>query len=117
LEFKKYTSEILGMKETPKKSLTKATKTETVRPISRESFFGYQGEQSSITGTATKNTNSKVDVSGKIEFDFKNLPPGVSLTQQQLIAAMNSTEMRQYFKKLAHQNSSEDRGSGVVSYK
>jgi hypothetical protein len=117
LEFKKYTSEILGMKETPKKSLTKETKTETVRPISRESFFGYQGEQSSITGTATKNTNSKVDVSGKIEFDFKNLPPGVSLTQQQLIAAMNSTEMRQYFKKLAHQNSSEDRGSGVVSYK
>jgi hypothetical protein len=41
----------------------------------------------------------------------------VSLTQQQLIAAMNSTEMQQYFKKLARQNSSEDRGSGVVSYK
>lgn len=73
-EFKRYTSEILGVVGTPKKSTTsKISGTSTEPPISKSSFFGRQNvAQISSTGSATKEINQNV----KVEVDHKGMSSG-----------------------------------------
>jgi hypothetical protein len=69
---------------------------------------------SSSTGGGTSTTKSRVEFG-----EFKiiiDTPPGTTLTQQQLNTIFNNDKFKQYVVNLSNQNSTENKGSGVVSY-
>jgi methyl-accepting chemotaxis protein len=67
------------------------------------------------SSSQSKQVTSKVDVGGVITVKFE-VPAGTTLTQQQLNAMVNSEEFKQYLVNVTRKNSSENKGSGVVSY-
>jgi predicted nucleic acid-binding Zn ribbon protein len=67
------------------------------------------------SSSQSKQVTSQVDVGGVITVKFE-VPAGTTLTQQQLNAVFNSEEFKQYIVNVTRKNSSENKGSGVVSY-
>jgi len=122
-EFRNLSQEILsatggGKAVTATEHLKK--KTEEEKSLSYADIIGRRNENpktSTTAGTSTGGGTStnKVDVGGTITFKF-DLPAGTTLNQQQLNAAFNSEEFRQYIANVAKQNSSENKGSGVPYY-
>lgn len=75
----------------------------------------YSQLKQTPTSQSQSSTNTgKVDVGGTITFKF-DLPPGTTLTQQQLNAAFNSEEFKQYVVKLT-ESKANSKNQGVVSY-
>lgn len=69
---------------------------------------------SSSTGSGTSTTKSKVEFGEfKIVIDT---PPGTTLTQQQLNSIFNNDKFKQYVVNLSNQSTTENKGSGVISY-
>jgi hypothetical protein len=120
-EFRSLSQEILsatGKPVTATEHLKK--KAEEEKSLSYADIIGRKSQsptEKTGTGTSTNSGTStnKVDVGGTITFKF-DLPPGTTLNQQQLNAAFNSEEFKQYIANLTKKNSSENKGSGVVSY-
>ena len=72
------------------------------------------GSNKGLKGSGTSTSSSKVEFG-----DFKitiDTPPGTTLTQKQLNDIFNNDKFKQYIANLTKQNSSENKGSGVVSY-
>jgi hypothetical protein len=120
-EFRSLSQEILsatGKPVTATEHLKK--KAEEEKSLSYADIIGRKSQSPTEKTGAGTSTNSgtstnKVDVGGTITFKF-DLPPGTTLNQQQLNAAFNSEEFKQYIANLTKKNSSENKGSGVVSY-
>ena len=123
-EFKKFASEILTATGTP---LSESKRTETKIKEDKEKVLGYSDLIGKKTETPIKenlnnkgssnqnlNTNSKVDF-GEFKITIQT-PPGTTLTQQQLNDIFNNDKFKQYVVNLTKQNSSENKGSGVLSY-
>ena len=71
-------------------------------------------DSGSSTGGGTSTTKSKVEFGEfKIVIDT---PPGTTLTQQQLNSIFNNDKFKQYVVNLSKQSSTENKGSGVISY-
>jgi hypothetical protein len=120
-EFRNFTSEILGAVGRPVSATEHLKKkAEEEKTLSYADIIGRRNEsltEKTNAGSSTNNktSTSKVDVGGTITFKF-DLPAGTTLNQQQLNAAFNSEEFRQYIANLAKQNSSENKGSGAPYY-
>jgi len=122
-EFRSLTQELLGASYEGKPvSATEhlKKKAEEEKSLSYADIIGRKNQsltEKTGAGSSTNNGTStnKVDVGGTITFKF-DLPPGTTLNQQQLNAAFNSEEFRQYIANVAKQNSSEKKGSGVPYY-
>ena len=124
-EFKKFASEILTATGTP---LSESKKTETkikenkeeVQVLGLSNVLGKKNnpiqENLNNKGSSSQNlnTNSKVDF-GEFKITIQT-PPGTTLTQQQLNDIFNNDKFKQYVVNLTKQNSSENKGSGVLSY-
>ena len=124
-EFKKFASEILTATGTP---LSESKKTETKIKEDKEKILGFSEmihgkktetpikENLNNKGSSSQNlnTNSKVDF-GEFKITIQT-PPGTTLTQQQLNDIFNNDKFKQYVVNLTKQNSSENKGSGVLSY-
>jgi hypothetical protein len=122
-EFKKFASEILTATGAP---LSESKKTET-KIKEEKKTLGFSDLIGKKTETPIKenlnnkgsssqnlNTNSKVDF-GEFKITIQT-PPGTTLTQQQLNDIFNNDKFKQYVVNLTKQNSSENKGSGVLSY-
>lgn len=96
---------------TPKKT------EKTVKPLTMSQVMGAGTTSRNIpeSSSQSKQVMSQVDVGGVITIKFE-VPPGTTLTQQQLNAIFNSDEFKQYIVSVTKKNSSENKGSGVVSY-
>jgi hypothetical protein len=120
-EFRSFTREILGAVGRPVSATEHLKKkAEEEKTLSYADIIGRRNESLTEKTSAGSSTNSgtttkKVDVGGTITFKF-DLPPGTTLTQQQLNAAFNSEEFKQYIANIAKQNSSENKGSGAPYY-
>jgi hypothetical protein len=124
-EFKKFASEILTATGAP---LSESKKTETkikednkdVQVLGLSDVIGKKTnpikENLNNKGSSSQNlnTNSKVDF-GEFKITIQT-PPGTTLTQQQLNDIFNNDKFKQYVVNLTKQNSSENKGSGVLSY-
>ena len=123
-EFKKFASEILTATGTP---LSESKKTKTKIEEKEYEGLGFSDLIGKKTETPIKenlnnkgsssqnlNTNSKVDF-GEFKITIQT-PPGTTLTQQQLNDIFNNDKFKQYVVNLTKQNSSENKGSGVLSY-
>ena len=126
-EFKKFASEILTATGTP---LSESKKTKTKIEEKEKEYEGLSFSRDVIGKKAEKpikeilnnkgsssqnlNTNSKVDF-GEFKITIQT-PPGTTLTQQQLNDIFNNDKFKQYVVNLTKQNSSENKGSGVLSY-
>jgi hypothetical protein len=124
-EFKKFASEILTATGTPlsdsKKTETKIKENkEEVQVLGLSNVLGKKNnpiqENLNNKGSSSQNlnTNSKVDF-GEFKITIQT-PPGTTLTQQQLNDIFNNDKFKQYVVNLTKQNSSENKGSGVLSY-
>ena len=120
-EFRSLSQEILsatGKPVTATEHLKK--KAEEEKSLSYADIIGRKSESpkekaaglSTSSGTSTSKT--------KVEFgEFKiviDTPPGTTLTQQQLNAIFNNDKFKQYVVSLTNQSSTENKGSGVVTY-
>jgi hypothetical protein len=120
-EFRSFTREILGAVGRPVSATEHLKKkAEEEKTLSYADIIGRRNESLTEKTSAGSSTNSgtttkKVDVGGTITFKF-DLPPGTTLTQQQLNAAFNSEEFKQYIANIAKQNSSENKGAGAPYY-
>jgi hypothetical protein len=120
-EFRSFTAEILGAVGRPVTATEHLKKkAEEEKTLSYADIIGRRNQnfnEKTGAGTSTNSGTStnKVDVGGTITFKF-DLPPGTTLTQQQLNAAFNSEEFKQYIANIAKQNSSENKGSGAPYY-
>ena len=99
-EFKRYTSEILSVVGTPKKSTTsKISGTSTASPISRSDFFG---KQTSATGSFTKDIN----INSKFEIDIKGSEKGYNSAVEELKAYVDKQNKliieSEEFKRIAY---------------
>ena len=118
-EFRSLTKELLASVGRPVKATEQIkARDEEQKSLSYADIIGRRNQNlTDKTGTSSNSGTStnKVDVGGTITFKF-DLPPGTTLNQQQLNAAFNSEEFKQYIANLTKKNSSENKGSGVVSY-
>ena len=120
-EFRSFATEILGAVGQPVTATEHLKKkAEEEKSLSYADIIGRKNQsltEKTGAGSSTNNGTStnKVDVGGTITFKF-DLPPGTTLNQQQLNAAFNSEEFKQYIANIAKQNSSEKKGSGVPYY-
>ena len=120
-EFRSFATEILGAVGQPVTATEHLKKkAEEEKSLSYADIIGRKNQsltEKTGTGSSTNSGTStnKVDVGGTITFKF-DLPPGTTLNQQQLNAAFNSEEFKQYIANIAKQNSSEKKGSGVPYY-
>ena len=120
-EFRSFNAEILGAVGRPVTATEHLKKkAEEEKTLSYADIIGRRNQNFNDKTGAGTSTNSgtstnKVDVGGTITFKF-DLPPGTTLTQQQLNAAFNSEEFKQYIANIAKQNSSENKGSGAPYY-
>ena len=124
--FRNFTKEILDATGNEKitssdKDLLQKTKESLEAKSASSSVFGgrtsedYSQMKTSQKQQTQSTTNSgKVDVGGTITFKF-DLPPGTTLNQQQLNAAFNSEEFKQYIVKLTEAKAT-NKNQGVVSY-
>ena len=124
--FKNFTKEILGATGKEKitssdKDLLQKTKESLEAKSASSSVFGgrtsedyLQMKTSQKLQTQSTTNSGKVDVGGTITFKF-DLPPGTTLNQQQLNAAFNSEEFKQYIVKLTEAKAT-NKNQGVVSY-
>jgi hypothetical protein len=122
-EFKKFASEILTATGTPlSKPKQPTTTTEEDKTLGLSSVIGNKTKTKQIqenlnnkgSSSQNLNTNSKVDF-GEFKITIQT-PPGTTLTQQQLNDIFNNDKFKQYVVNLTKQNSSENKGSGVLSY-
>ena len=124
-EFKKFASEILTATGTPlseSKKTEEKIKTKDVQvPSFSDMIHGKKTEtpikenlNNKGSSSQNLNTNSKVDF-GEFKITIQT-PPGTTLTQQQLNDIFNNDKFKQYVVNLTKQNSSENKGSGVLSY-
>ena len=124
-EFKKFASEILTATGTPlseSKKTEEKIKTKDVQvPSFSDMIHGKKTEtpikenlNNKGSSNQNLNTNSKVDF-GEFKITIQT-PPGTTLTQQQLNDIFNNDKFKQYVVNLTKQNSSENKGSGVLSY-
>jgi hypothetical protein len=122
-EFKKFASEILTATGTPlSKPKQPTTTTEEDKTLGLSSVIGNKTKTNPIkenlnnkgSSSQNLNTNSKVDF-GEFKITIQT-PPGTTLTQQQLNDIFNNDKFKQYVVNLTKQNSSENKGSGVLSY-
>ena len=121
-EFRSLSQEILsatGKPVTATEHLKK--KAEEEKSLSYADIIGRKSGSPTERTTAGTSTSSGTSTSkSKVEFgEFKiviDTPPGTTLTQQQLNAIFNNDKFKQYVVSLASQNSSENKGSGVVTY-
>jgi hypothetical protein len=121
-EFRSLSQEILsatGKPVTATEHLKK--KSEEEKSLSYADIIGRKSGSPTERTTAGTSTSSGTSTSkSKVEFgEFKiviDTPPGTTLTQQQLNAIFNNDKFKQYVVSLASQNSSENKGSGVVTY-
>ena len=124
-EFKKFASEILTATGTPlsesKKTEEKIKTKEVQVPSFSDMIHGKKTEtpikenlNNKGSSNQNLNTNSKVDF-GEFKITIQT-PPGTTLTQQQLNDIFNNDKFKQYVVNLTKQNSSENKGSGVLSY-
>jgi hypothetical protein len=126
LGFKNFAQDILGATGKEKitsadKDLLQKTKDALEAKSSSSSVFGgrtaqdySQLKETKNTGTQSTTSSGKVDVGGTITFKF-DLPPGTTLNQQQLNAAFNSEEFKQYIVKLS-ESKVANKNQSVVSY-
>lgn len=121
--FKNMGKDILGgggMNITDKDLLQKTKDSLQSKAVAPSVFGGRTSEDysgvktASSNGTQSVNGSGKVDVGGTITFKF-DLPPGTTLNQQQLNAAFNSEEFKQYIVKLG-ESKTNGKNQGVVSY-
>jgi hypothetical protein len=128
-EFKKFASEILTATGAPLSEADKAkikikdkepNKTIDDKTLGLSDVFGNKTKQiqenlnNKGSSSQNLNTNSKVDF-GEFKITIQT-PPGTTLTQQQLNDIFNNDKFKQYVVNLTKQNSSENKGSGVLSY-
>jgi hypothetical protein len=122
-EFRSLSQEILSATGRP------VTATEHLKKKAQEekslsyadSIIGKKSQTPTERMAAGSSTNSGTSTSKtKVEFgEFKiviDTPPGTTLTQQQLSSIFNNDKFKQYVLNLSNQNSTENKGSGVVSY-
>ena len=123
-EFRSLSQEILsatggGKAVTATEHLKK--KAEEEKSLSYADIIGRKSQSPTERMAAGSSTNSGGSTSKtKVEFgEFKiviDTPPGTTLTQQQLSSIFNNDKFKQYVVNLTNQNSTENKGSGVVSY-
>jgi len=122
-EFRSLSQEILsatgGKAVTATEHLKK--KVEEEKSLSYADIIGRKSQSPTERMSSNSSTNSGTSTSKtKVEFgEFKiviDTPPGTTLTQQQLSSIFNNDKFKQYVVNLSNQNSSENKGSGVVSY-
>jgi len=122
--FKNVAKDILGAtgnEKSSNKDLLQKTKDALESKSASSSVFGGRTSEdysavkkASSNDSKTDNSSSKVDVGGTITFKF-DLPPGTTLNQQQLNAAFNSEEFKQYIVKLS-ESKVANKNQSVVSY-
>jgi hypothetical protein len=122
-EFRSLSQEILsatgGKAVTATEHLKK--KAEEEKSLSYADIIGRKSQSPTERMSSNSSTNSGTSTSKtKVEFgEFKiviDTPPGTTLTQQQLSSIFNNDKFKQYVVNLSNQNSTENKGSGVVSY-
>jgi hypothetical protein len=122
-EFRSLSQEILSATGKPV-SATEQLKKRAVEEKSlsyADSIIGRNNQRPTERMASNSSTNSGTSTSKtKVEFgEFKiviDTPPGTTLTQQQLSSIFNNDKFKQYVVNLSNQNSTENKGSGVVSY-